>query len=288
MNLVVKPIVETHACAGLVEGRYLFMVPWRDVTLVGTSHDALDGGPDDLQVTRWDIEAFLKDARVAFPHARLTAADVRLVHRGVLPMVSGDGTNVTLLRESVVVDPGRSGIAGLISIFGVRYTTARHTAQQAVDAVFRALGHQVPPPCRTAETPLAGGSIANVESFLKAALLRDVDVVSADTLRRIAASYGTGYDAVLQIAREAPDLARPLGARCPVTGAEILLAARQEMAVKLADAVIRRTEAGSAGHPGEDALERAASILAHAFDWDESRRQKEIAEVEAFYRLPRS
>ena len=286
MNLVVKPIVHTHACGGTVDGRLLFMVPWRDVTLVGTSHDALDGGPDDVRVTRWDLEALVRDARQAFPHAGLTAADVRLIHRGVLPMVSGNGTHVKLLRESVVVDHRRQGVGGLVSIFGVRYTTARQTAQDAVDTVFRVLATKNPPPCRTAETPLAGGTMTNVAGFLKAALLRDIDGVSQDSLRRIATCYGAGYDAVLQIARDIPALAKPLGEQCAVTGAEILHAARAEMAMKLSDAVIRRTEAGSAGHPGQEALQRAAAIMARVHAWDDARRQQEIDEVEAFYRLP--
>jgi hypothetical protein len=50
--------------------------------------------------------------------------------------------------------------------------------------------------------------------------------------------------------------------------------------------VIRRTEAGSAGHPGADALQRAAAIMARAHGWDEQRTGQEIAEVETFYRLP--
>ena len=45
------------------------MVPWRDVSMLGTSHDAHEGTADQLKVTRWDLEAFLKDAREAFPHA---------------------------------------------------------------------------------------------------------------------------------------------------------------------------------------------------------------------------
>ena len=46
-----------------------------------------EGGADDLKVSRWDLEAFLKDARVAFPHANLTAGDVRMIHRGLLPRI---------------------------------------------------------------------------------------------------------------------------------------------------------------------------------------------------------
>ncbi len=45
-----------------------------------------------------------------------------------------------LLRESTVVDHKRDKLPGLISMFGVRYTTARDTAARAVDAVFRASG----------------------------------------------------------------------------------------------------------------------------------------------------
>jgi len=71
------------------------------------------------------------------------------------------------------------------------------------------------------------------------------------------------------------------------SAAEIVYAARREMALKLSDALIRRTSAGSAGHPGSDALERAAAIMARAHGWDTWRTQNEIAEVEAFYRLPR-
>jgi glycerol-3-phosphate dehydrogenase len=149
------------------------------------------------------------------------------------------------------------------------------------------MGHATPPACRTAETPLQGGSIHQMDNFLKAVMSRDIDGISTAALRRIASTYGTGYDLVLQFARDVPDLAQPLGRSCEVIGAEILYAARREMALKLGDALIRRTEAGAAGHPGVDAVERAAGIMAHAHGWDDWRTRNEIAEVEAFYRLPR-
>ena len=286
MNVVTNKIVADHACGGYANGRYLFLVPWRDVAMLGTSHDAHEGGADQLKVTRWDLEAFLKDAREAFPHAPLDGNTVRLVHRGLLPTVSATGTHVRLVKESRVVNHEQHGLRGLVSMFGVRYTTARHTAAEAVDAVFHAMGHLSPPPCRTAETPLHGGSMVHMDNFLKAVEMRDVDGITPATLRRMATTYGTAYDAVLQIARDTPALAHPLGPGCPVLGAEILYAARHEMAVKLADAVIRRTEAGAAGHPGTDALERAAAIMSHALGWDATRTRSEIDDVENFYKVP--
>jgi glycerol-3-phosphate dehydrogenase len=286
MNLVVRRVNVEQACGGRAAGRFLFLSPWRHVSLVGTSHDVHEGDAEALTVSRWDVESFLADARQAFPHAQLSASDVRLVHRGLLPMVSARSGHVQLLRESAVVDHAGDGAPGLISMFGVRYTTARATAEQAVDAVFRQRGHRSPPLSRTADTPVRGGAITNKEQFLKAVASRAVDGVSRDTLRRLALTYGTEYDEVLQPVREAPNLAVPLGQSCDVTAAEILYAVRHEAAVRLSDALIRRTEAGSAGHPGSDAIERAAAIVAGELGWDEWKARNEIAEVEAFYRVP--
>jgi glycerol-3-phosphate dehydrogenase len=98
MNLVIRRVQVEQGCGGRAAGRFLFLAPWRDVTLVGTSHDVHEGGADALTVSRWDLETFLADAREAFPHANLTAGDVRLVHRGLLPMVSGHDHHVKLLR----------------------------------------------------------------------------------------------------------------------------------------------------------------------------------------------
>ena len=214
MNVVTRKLVDDHACGGLANGRYLFMVPWRDVSMLGTSHDAHDGTADQLKVSRWDLEAFLKDAREAFPHAGLTTADVRLVHRGLLPMVSGEGSHVQLLKESQVVDHAQHGLPGLVSMFGVRYTTARHTAQQAVDAVFRVAG-----PRDAAALPHRGDAAPGRQhqphgQLPEGGALSATSTASPPTrCKRIATTYGTGYDRVLQMARDVPALGAPARAQ---------------------------------------------------------------------------
>ena len=285
MNVVLASRAPTHACGGVVDGRFLFMVPWRGVSMLGTSHDVHEGPADSLGVSHSHLERFLQEGRVAFPNAQLTRADVRLVHRGLLPMVSGHNGHVRLLRESAVVDHAAHGTPGLISIHGVRYTTARHTAQDAVDAAFRALGHATPPRCRTEHTPLFGGGMQSVSGLLRGLTARGSSDVLPAVLSRLVTTYGTEYGRVLQIARETPALGAPLGRTCAVTAAEVVYAARHEMALTLADALIRRTEAGSAGHPGADAVEAAAALMAAEHGWDEPRRRAEIASVDSFYKL---
>jgi glycerol-3-phosphate dehydrogenase len=285
MNLVTRQVGVAQGCGGRASGRFLFLVPWRDASIVGTSHDAHAGPADGLEVTSQDVEAFLRQVQEAFPHAGLTLADIRLVHRGLLPMVSGHGDHVRLLRESVVVDHAQDGAAGLLSMFGVRYTTARYTAARAVDGVFRARGNGRAPQCRTDRTAVAGGDISNKEAFLRAALRRESEGLSQSTLRRLALTYGTRYERVLDVIQEDAKLADPLASSCDVTGAEVVYAARHESALSLTDALVRRTEAGSAGHPGADAVARGGALIAAELGWRDERLREEIARVDQFYRL---
>lgn len=285
MNLVTRRVDTAQGCGGLSRGRFLFLIPWRDVSLVGTAHDAYERAPDQLTVSAQDLDAFVAEAREAFPRAELSRDMIRLVHRGWLPTVGATPSRVRLLRESQVVDHRQDGLAGLTSMFGVRYTTARHTAARAVDTVFHDRGTTAPPPARTDEVPVVGGDIADKERFLADAAGR-AGAIPRDVVTRLALTYGTRYRAVLERLGTEPSLAAPLGTQCPVTRGEILHAVRAECAVTLADAVIRRTEAGSAGHPGDDALASAADVVGQELGWDRARVAREIAATAEFYRLP--
>jgi glycerol-3-phosphate dehydrogenase len=102
-------------------------------------------------------------------------------------------------------------------------------------------------------------------------------------VRRLIAAYGTGVRDVLRLMAERPALAAPLGPTCPVTGAEIVRAVRTEMAVTLADAVIRRTGAGAGGHPGPEATRNAAAIMATELGWSAAQVERELKAVDSFY-----
>ncbi len=70
MNVVTRQVPVAQACGGLASGRFLFLIPWRDVTLVGTSHDPYAGTPDQLSVTARDVDIFMKDVARSVPARR--------------------------------------------------------------------------------------------------------------------------------------------------------------------------------------------------------------------------
>ncbi len=283
LNLVTRPRGLQAAVGGMARGRLFFAAPWRDVTIAGTSHEPYDGNAEHPVVPPADVDTFLRDFNAAFPRAGLCRDDIRLVHRGLLPTAAVVGGEVRLLKTSVIRDHAEEGHPGLLSVVGTRYTTARHTAQLAVDRVFAALG-ETAPPCTTETTPLAGADVGDLARFFAAAR-QSAGGLDADGAERLARLYGTEHTAVRQLIASGP-LGEPLSPDCPTLGAEVVYAMREEMALTLADAVLRRTEAGVTGHPGRPALERAAAIMAFELGWPPAHIEAEIAACEAVYDVP--
>lgn len=281
MNLVVSRITGDHACGGVVAGRYLFAVPWHDVSIVGTSHDPHEGGADAPHGTPEHVAALLRDAQLAFPKAGLGAAAVRLVHRGLLPMVSSSGTSVALLKESAVVDHASHGARGLVTIHSVRYTTARHTATAAVDVVGRLLGRESAAPRPALRLSSAG--FETVEALLADARHREMPATTPALRERLARAYGTGWIDVASAMASTPDLAIPLSPTCAVTRAEVRHAVVAEGALTLTDALLRRTAAGGTGHPGVEARDAAAAVMRDLLGWDAARVERECAALDRQY-----
>ena len=285
MNLVLDLPPTTCAQGGRVDGRFLFLVPWGPWTMLGTSHDVApvrDGMPE---VTGTDVDRFLADGQRAFPRAGLTRDRVRLVHRGLLPMTSGHGTQVSLVKESAVVNHADEGAPGLISVHSVRYTTARHTAEQAVTQAFTTLGYDVPPSSVSESTPLVGGDIADMAAHEAAVAQAAGDMLTEAQVTRLSRAYGTeAFEVIARMQRDR-SLASALSNQCSVTGAEVQHAVEAEGAATLADALIRRTSAGTSGCPDDVALATAVAVMGEHQHWTPERRDREQEGVREFYRV---
>ena len=285
MNLVLDLPAVPRAQGGRVDGRFLFLVPWGPWTMLGTSHDVSPTREGMPVVTGADVDQFIVDGCRAFPRAGLTRERVRLVHRGLLPMTAGHGTQVSLVKESAVVNHADTGAPGLISVHSVRYTTARHTAEDAVTLAFGALGYDAPPPSTTDTVPLAGGDIADLAAHDAEVSRAAGDLLTTTQVARVSRAYGTDAFQVIARMQRNQALATPLSGHCSVTGAEVLHAADAEGAITLADALIRRTSAGTSGCPDDAALATAASLMGEHQHWTTERRQREQDAVREFYRV---
>lgn len=264
--------------------RLYFVTPWRDVTLVGTVHAPYRGEPDNDRVTEGEIAALLEAINAAYPAAKLTRGDVRAFYRGLLPLGSVNrktGEAIPRRHYRLIDHRSRHGWDGLITMVGVKYTTARDVAERAVDL---AMGKMGLPRRRSASaiTPVHGGDIRRFGEFLETAVRTRPDWIGKESVRHLVFDYGTRYTDILALAGEDRALAKPLP-HASVIGAEVVHAAREEMALTLADVVLRRTELGTAGCPEDGCLGACATLMGRELGWDNSRTRREIEQVKALY-----
>lgn len=265
--------------------RLMFFVPWRDATIVGTSHRPYDAerGPDFDLDDPAEIADLLEDVSAAYPDANVTGADVAYAFGGLLPgEVDPTTGHVRLAKHPRIRDHAvADGIPGLVSGVGVKFTTARYVAEKAIDRAVMQRGRG--PASTTATTPVDGGDIVDWPAFVRGAMADQPAEIDPEAFRRLLENRGTGYRDVLRIGADHHHYLKPLAPGCPVLAAEIAYAARHEAAMTLEDIVRRRTDLGVRGRPDDAALERAAAIAADELGWSEPRTAQEIADVKRHY-----
>ncbi len=255
--------------------RYLFIAPWEDYSLLGTSYTVHDpaGGPP--QVTAESITALLQEFQQACPQWELDPREVSFFHYGLLPLDRPEHPGGLAEKHAVIDHARQGGPPGLITLRSVKYTTGRALAARAVDAALSRLDRPAAA-CRTAATLLPGGELDRLPQDPPQDLPPGV-------WTRLVRRYGARAAAVAGLCAQWPLGAEPLTDQTEVLGAEVLFAARFEMARKLSDVVLRRTGMGSAAQPPLRVLETAAAIMGIEHGWDRERYEQEVAETQAVY-----
>jgi len=279
MNLVTsRPASDMALAAPTRDGRMLTLVPWRGRALVGTGQSATLVGANDLAVTAAEVDALIAEANFAFPALKLTAADVTLIHRGTVPATAGNTRKPDLKASPEIIDHAN----GAVTIVGVKFTTARRVAERAIAVVARQL-HRRLPRSRTTITPLPGAAIADHEALaIETARGLRMDV-PLPLIRHLIALYAEGAAEIVRLVHERPELAQPLGSGIETIQAEVVYTIRREMAMRLTDVLVRRTELGSAREPAAEAVRTAARIAQAELGWDDERTALEVKDVERFY-----
>jgi glycerol-3-phosphate dehydrogenase len=246
------------------DGRVLFAIPWFGRLLVGTTEQEI-GVQDDLFLTHAEVEYLLRHlnrylARPVVPEAILSGS------AGARPLVRAGSSADTkkLARDhEIELDPRSK----LISIMGGKWTTHRAMAEDTVNAVQDLLG-QPGVPASTLDRQLVG-SQGYAPEYSKT--LMNEWQISELTAQHLAQKYGTLAPQVLGLAREDSHLAAPLVEGLAPVQAEVVYAAREEMAMTVEDVLARRI--GLQLYSWRDSARAApavARLLAQEFGWPKS------------------
>ena len=264
--------------------RLLFVVPWRDCSIIGTAHKPYPGNTEDFQTTEDAIQEFLDELNKALVGADIKREEVSYFYGGLLPMAqsqeqSGD---VNIEKHFEIIDHEKeNNLPGLISLKSVKYTTARGVAEKATKLIANKLGFGKIS-VKSDKVPLWGGDIKDFNDFIKSREPVTINIDN-DIVTHLKTTYGSRYMDVLKLTEKDPDLLERIDSNGPIIKAEIVYGIREEMAEKLTDVVFRRTELGTIGKPAECVVDTCANLMANELGWNDERKSLEKASVEECY-----
>jgi len=250
------------------DGRHIFLIPWGDFTLIGTTDTDYRDDLDHPAAVLDDVEYLLEAMRHTFPGAQIKHDDIISTFAGLRPLVAAPGNPSALSREHVMVESP----SGLFTIAGGKLTTHRLMAEQLVDRVQRRLaeefGIRARSGCRTKE-PLEYAQIEHVR----------VSGVDESTSKHLVEAYGGDAIWVLAYAEENPNLGKRIVPELPYLMAEALYAVQHEMALTLSDVLIRRTHViYETRNGGIEHARAVAETMAPRLGWDEADIERQVAD----------
>ena len=252
----------------------LFIIPWKDQWMIGTTDTEYLGDPNSPLADRSDVQYIIEQAnRVLSP--RISSEQVIGVFAGLRPLVANkkDVDTTKLSREHTVDRP----VPGFVSLAGGKYTTYRVMAKDAVDMATNDI------------TKLTSESITSKLPIIGAdgywALTQQVDALAArynlktETIVHLLNRYGSDISDLLELISEDRKLATPVTRDLPYLKAEIVYAVIAEGAQTVADVMERRTRIWfEAPNFGMDLAQSIADLMASYLGWKAPQKKASVAE----------
>ncbi len=249
----------------------LFVIPWRNHWIIGTTDTSWNLDLAHPAATRADID-YLLDTVNAVLATPLNAADIEGVYAGLRPLLAGESEETSRLsREHAVARVA----PGLVAIAGGKYTTYRVMAADAVDAAVPDLPGRVASSI-TDKVPLLGADGYH-------ALVNQADALAARhrlhpyRLRSLLDRYGSAVHQVLALATDRRDLLAPVPEAPDYLQVEVVHAASHEGALHLEDVLTRRTHISiEYPHRGVACAADVADLMGEVLSWDSAARRREV------------
>jgi glycerol-3-phosphate dehydrogenase len=252
------------------DGRVLFAIPWHGHTLVGTTDTPIAQPTLEPVATDHEIEFILQTAGQYLTKAP-NRRDALSVFAGIRPLAGSTGAASGAIRTAAlsrdhIVHIDRSG---LVTVCGGKWTTYRHMAEDCVDQA-ATLAQLPEKPCVTHHLRIHGFT----------ASARN-DSANGDAAPRSLASlaiHGSDAPEIIKLIESDAQLSEALHPALPCIKAEVVWAARQEMARTIEDVLARRTRALFLNaRAAQEMAPAVADLMAKELGWNEPEQSRQLA-----------
>ena len=258
------------------DDRMIFVIPWREFSLIGATDSEFDGDLDRLHATAEEVNYLLDEVYKVLPDPRVSAKEVLYTYAGVRPLSYEKGkraSDVSRAHKVVTEERGR-----FLSITGTKLTCFRSLAAALGDQVMRTLGRSGPG--RSDRVALDGtdDEVARVEAhaWLDVSGEAAATGLRPETLETLVTTYGRGWSRVIDLAGKVAGGTEALCPSNPDVVAQLHRAVQDEMAVSLQDVLLRRTGIGTSRCQGHDCAESIGQRMAQLLGWTPRRLDAEL------------
>ncbi len=245
------------------DGRPVFVLPWNEQILVGTTEVADTGDPGKTAPSNDEIDYLLRTIAKLFPKAKISHHDIKYAFAGVRPLPNSPGNQASAVtRRHFLHDHTPDGASRLISVIGGKLTTAASLARECA----RKIGINVPEPSMVAMGP---GSSLDPMLDQEVLDIARAGSVSEETARGMMEWHGERAMDIARMALVSAELRAPI---CPHTShivAEVVEAYRKEFAVSLGDVLLRRVPVALGACWSESCSREAALRIGAVLGWKE-------------------
>jgi glycerol-3-phosphate dehydrogenase len=267
-----------------LDKRPIFVIPWNEQILVGTTEVADQGDPSKVQPTQDETDYLMRSLLHLFPKIKLSASDIRYTFAGVRPLAFAPKEKAaSVSRKHYLHDHAQDGAEHMISVIGGKLTTAAELARQCAAKI--GISH------KSANT-LAVGSTQTTELLLDRWVVEisDAGGITEAAARGIVEWHGKRALEIARLAQRGPELRARLCSHSEHIVAEAMDAFTNEYAVTLADVLLRRVPVALGGCWSTACSREAAARVGAAMGWTDKHAATELEafEVErsAFLRKP--
>jgi glycerol-3-phosphate dehydrogenase len=258
--------------AEALDARPIFVIPWNEQVLVGTTEVPDGNDPARAQPSMEEIEYLLQSLTHLFPRVKLSRDDIHYAFAGVRPLpFSPDKSPSAVSRKHYLHDHSADGAAQMISVIGGKLTTAGSLARECAARIG----------VKTAQPTIALASADSVDPMLErwVAEITEAGSISVETAWGIAEWYGKRALMVAHTARSNAAMRAPLCSHTYHVVAEAVYAFHNECAETLADVLLRRVPVALGACWSSSCSREAVTRIAIVMEWSE---QQVVAELEAF------
>ncbi len=244
------------------DGRPMFITPWLDHHIIGTTDVRDDEDPSGVRAAGWEIDYLVAEAARILPGVGVEHRNVLYAYSGVRPLArAGEGVfEGAISRKSIIADHSSEGVQQLISIVGGKLTTAAELGRKVAEAVAGMIGR-----------PRARGIAA-----LPAIPTSRAVFLPPDTQEHLRTVYGLSAPQVAAYAAADSSLARPISDQHRDIGAQVAYGVDHEGARTVADVLLRRTVVGLTRDLGRSAARSTSEIMGDRLGWSEDQRAQAV------------